>query len=157
MKKRGKKAVDLSGKRFGKLVVLESAKRPDEAKNRETYWLCQCDCGNTKIIRKGSLTLEGTKSCGCHKENMIYKIKDLTGEKFNRLTVIKRVVYTEGIRQGTTHWLCRCDCGKTTVVSGKSLKKGTTKSCGCYRSESFRKIFYKRTAPIIDFKKDEVQ
>lgn len=88
---------------------------------------------------------------------MVYKIKDLSGQKFGRLTVIKRVVYPEGIRQGKTHWLCKCDCGKTTVVAAKSLKKGTTKSCGCLRSESFRRIFYKRPAFVVNFKTGEVR
>jgi len=156
MEKRGKKVNDLSGKRFGKLVVLEQTERPKGVKNRETYWLCQCDCGNKKAIRRGGLISEEVKSCGCHKENTVYKIKDLTEKKFGRLTVMKRVVYTEGIRKGTTYWLCQCDCGKRIVVRGKSLKNGTTKSCGCFRSESFRKIFYNKPAFIINFKTDEV-
>jgi hypothetical protein len=85
------------------------------------------------------------------------KIKDLSGEKFNRLTVIKRMVYTEGKRYGKAHWLCQCDCGRNTIVLGTSLTSGKTKSCGCYRSESFKKIFTKRPAFIVNFKTGEVR
>lgn len=55
------------------------------------------------------------------------KLIDLTGQKFNSLTVIKRV---ENIGKKTA-WLCKCDCGKEIIVKGEYLRNGTTKSCGC--------------------------
>lgn len=55
------------------------------------------------------------------------KLKDLTGQKFGRLTVIMR---TENIGSKTA-WLCKCDCGKKTVVSGSNLHNGHVRSCGC--------------------------
>ena len=58
-------------------------------------------------------------------------IIDLTGKKFGRLTVIKRVA-NKGKR---ARWLCKCECGKTIEVQGTNLKSGNTKSCGCYKSE----------------------
>ena len=52
---------DLTGKRFGKLTVL---KKSDKS-NRRLYWVCQCDCGNTTIV-KGDVLRQGLqKSCGC--------------------------------------------------------------------------------------------
>lgn len=39
---------DLSGKRFGKLVVTE--KQPSVAHGQHALWKCQCDCGNTAIV-----------------------------------------------------------------------------------------------------------
>lgn len=57
---------------------------------------------------------------------------DLTGKVFNRLTVVKRV---ENNKQGRAMWLCRCECGKTSVVTTSSLLNGKTKSCGCYCKE----------------------
>lgn len=57
---------------------------------------------------------------------------DLTGEKFGRLTVLER---TDNNKHGDVMWLCKCECGKNTVVSNSRLKKGITKSCGCYRAE----------------------
>lgn len=56
---------------------------------------------------------------------------DLTGLQFGRLTVIKPSCST---RNGVK-WECWCACGKTTVVFGASLRKGLTKSCGCYHSD----------------------
>ena len=58
------KAKDLSGQRFGRLVVLE---RSGTTKHRNTIWLCQCDCGNTKEVQKPNLTSGDIKSCGCLK------------------------------------------------------------------------------------------
>ena len=53
--------IDLTGKRFGKLIVL---RRDNDAIGRGTCWICQCNCGNTKSITTQSLS-NGTKSCGC--------------------------------------------------------------------------------------------
>lgn len=60
------------------------------------------------------------------------KIKDLTGLKFNRLTVV-HLVGTDA--RGKAEWECRCDCGKTKVTNATNLKTGNTKSCGCLHSE----------------------
>lgn len=62
------------------------------------------------------------------------KIQDLTGQKFKRLTVIKRV---ENDKWGTSQWLCECDCGsgKEVIARANSLKNGDTGSCGCLRKE----------------------
>lgn len=57
---------------------------------------------------------------------------ELTGEKFGRLTVIRRV---ESNRKGNTQWLCLCDCGNETVAVGYTLKNGNKKSCGCLQRE----------------------
>lgn len=58
---------DLTGQKFGRLTVL---KRADNGKNKQSYWLCLCDCGNKKIVRRDSLISNKTISCGClQKEN----------------------------------------------------------------------------------------
>ena len=62
------------------------------------------------------------------------KTDDLTGKTFERLTVLYRVE-----DKGNAHrWLCKCKCGNTKIISGASLKYGTTKSCGCLRREMMR-------------------
>jgi hypothetical protein len=55
------KAIDLKGQKFGKLLVKEFAGH----KNNIRHWLCLCDCGNEKVIRRDHLTKGYTKSCGC--------------------------------------------------------------------------------------------
>lgn len=57
-------------------------------------------------------------------------ILDLAGKKFNRLTV-KSFAYCKG---GNSYWNCVCECGKYYIAKGSSLKRGNTKSCGCYKS-----------------------
>lgn len=59
---------------------------------------------------------------------------DLTGRKFNRLTVIQRVERTPGDRQ-SVRWECECTCGTIKVVVGSSLTGGKTQSCGCLARE----------------------
>ena len=56
------------------------------------------------------------------------KFIDLTGHKFNRLTVIERM---PNAPKGKTVWKCQCDCGNITIVRGSNLKTGQVKSCGC--------------------------
>lgn len=52
---------DLTGQRFGRLLVVSRA----ESKNGRTCWNCLCDCGNTCIVRKSELLSGDTQSCGC--------------------------------------------------------------------------------------------
>lgn len=60
--------MSLVGQRFGRLVVKEF---DHLEKNRGSYWKCQCDCGNKKIILRTDLLNHHTISCGCYaKENM---------------------------------------------------------------------------------------
>ena len=63
------------------------------------------------------------------------KLIDLTGMRFNRLTVIKRA-YSINKR---TLWVCRCDCGKEITVESYNLRNGHTLSCGCYQKEATSK------------------
>ena len=61
---RGKKsAIDITGRRFGKLVALERIPPPD--RNKHTKWTCLCDCGNTVNVDLGNLMSGKSKSCGC--------------------------------------------------------------------------------------------
>ena len=58
------------------------------------------------------------------------KIDDISGKKFNKLTVIERM---KSSKSGKAMWKCRCDCGNYTIVSGSNLKTGGVKSCGCLK------------------------
>lgn len=51
---------DLTGQRFSRLVALQRA-----ASRNGARWLCECDCGNKKIVAAGNLRCGGTQSCGC--------------------------------------------------------------------------------------------
>ena len=57
---------DLTGKRFGRLVVLREVDLENpEANGNSRGWLCQCDCGKQIVSTQKKLELNGTKSCGC--------------------------------------------------------------------------------------------
>lgn len=64
-------------------------------------------------------------------------IKNIIGQKFNRLLVLE---FVEVIDHKSV-WKCRCDCGNIKNISGADLKSGNTKSCGCY----FKEIAGKQT------------
>lgn len=58
--------------------------------------------------------------------------KDVAGQRFGRLTVIRYSHSAPGPR-AAAFWLCRCDCGKKTVIQGRHLRSGNSMSCGCAR------------------------
>jgi len=62
---------------------------------------------------------------------------DLTGQRFGRLTVIERAEdYVSPKGSHSVSWLCQCDCGCTKKVTGNSLKRRNTRSCGCLCKET---------------------
>lgn len=66
--------------------------------------------------------------------------KDLTGQVFERLTVIgfdSWKVQPSGIRKGL--WLCACECGNTLTVQQSNLLRNHTLSCGCYLEDKITK------------------
>lgn len=52
---------------------------------------------------------------------------DLSGNRYGRLVVLSFL--------GSRKWICLCDCGNKKILLSTSLRRGTTKSCGCYRRE----------------------
>ena len=122
------KLIDLTGKKYGKLLVLSRGPNADD-KRKTIRWWCICDCNLDKkiLVRKENLKRDNP-SCGCTKVN------DLTNKRFGKLLVIKRV---ENNKEGRARWLCKCDCGKPKIITGKRLnaKKDPTRSCGCLASE----------------------
>lgn len=61
--------------------------------------------------------------------------RDLTGQKFGRWTVLNHA----GKKYAEQFWLCQCDCGTKRILIGGTLKKGSSKSCGCYSKEQSTK------------------
>ena len=62
------KRIDLYGKKFGKLTVLD---RAENSNNGHARWLCICECGNKTIVTSDSLRSGKTVSCGCHGKQML--------------------------------------------------------------------------------------
>lgn len=66
--------------------------------------------------------------------------KDLTGQIFNRLTVLKKV---KALSKASAYWECKCECENISIVSGAKLKLGATKSCGCYKTSLIKLVNFK--------------
>lgn len=117
---------DLTGMEFGRLRVL--------GKGSDGRWLCRCSCGKLHKSTSKNL-LGGTKSCGCLRIECAIKcgescLVDLSGKKFGAWTVVGRAVQAQ-TKHGDTLWECLCGCGARRVITGGSLSRGDTKSCGC--------------------------
>lgn len=69
------------------------------------------------------------------------KIKNLTGQKFGRLTATRP---TKKRKNGCVIWLCRCSCGRATEVRSQHLLGGRVHSCGCLRKERARQRLFER-------------
>lgn len=127
---------NLQGQRFGSLTVIKRIE--DKIANSGkpvTQWLCKCDCGKETIATTQRLTTGHTTSCGCKvKQNKGSHFEDLTGQRFNRLTVIRYLDKSERTVR-TYNWLCQCDCGKTVKANANKLKNGLQQSCGCLKEE----------------------
>jgi hypothetical protein len=112
-----RKAIDLMGGRFGKLVALECV----GSAHRQRLWRCACECGREAVVAASNLRGGNTKSCGCFSPAVILD------QRFGMLRVLECV----GAGCGSRRWRCACDCGKQTVVTGSNLLSGHTRSCGC--------------------------
>jgi len=58
---------DLTGQRFGRLLVIRKVEHPDKKNSR---WLCRCDCGSEKDVRASHLKSGNVQSCGCFAREM---------------------------------------------------------------------------------------
>ena len=116
------KFIDEIGNTYGRLTVIGRAPN----KNYRASWICRCQCGNEITVIGKDLRSGHTTSCGCYAKEI--SVKDLTGQRFNSLVVIKRAG-TDKNRNAL--WECLCDCGNTVIVSSKLLRSNHKLSCGC--------------------------
>lgn len=114
---------DLTGKRFGNLIALESFNR-----GNKVIWKCKCDCGKFNEVSSSDLLGGHSKSCGC---SHLSTLDNLIGQTFGKLTVIE---YAGSEKGRAALWKCKCECGNFTIVRANSLRQGITKSCGCLKS-----------------------
>lgn len=56
---------DLTGRPYGRLTVLGLSTYRGNSKKGETFWICECDCGEIIDVRGTDLKKNHTKSCGC--------------------------------------------------------------------------------------------
>lgn len=125
--------IDLTGQRFGELLVIEQAPAIiyPSGKRSSSRWLCRCSCGRT-LISLGS-NLKRTTSC---KKCFASRILDLTGMRFGHLTAMSRDLTHR--TNNKVSWICKCDCGAIKTIASNSLRTGNSKSCGCSQVELAR-------------------
>ena len=153
---------DLTGEVFGKLTVIRRADDFISANgHRHIQWLCECVCGEQRVIKGASLSAGYNKSCGCsqygdgdtkrmwqeytellsnQKSNSVdeqpkpvgRKRKDSSGQTFGWLTALH---HGEDVvfKSGKTEttWHCKCRCDNTLDVITSRLSRGEVVSCGC--------------------------
>jgi len=116
---------ELEGQRFGKLIVLKRL----EKINHRSRWLVKCDCGNEFGVYQAGLLAKNkpTRMCKkCARKLVGEKnLNDLTGQKFGKWTVLKRV--KENSKR--VKYLCRCECGAEHIVLGTTLSSGESTKC----------------------------
>lgn len=132
------KGKDLTGRRFGKLTVLE---KTDQRIRSAVVWRCRCDCGNEILVESRRLKPGVIYSCGC--EPSPYDgVKDLTGYRFGKLLVKGKS--GNKAKDGNPLWLCQCDCGKEIETTKRKLITGGMRSCGCGRTPPLKQWIGKR-------------
>lgn len=140
-------ALDLTGKKFGKLTALQ--RLPNQG--RRTIWECKCECGNIVSVRTENLRSGHTTSCGCKTREPSKRFIDLTGLQFGEWTVLAKAARE-------SYWKCRCSCGVEREVYAPSLKKGVSLSCGHLSKNQIRKPIignrYGKLIVLSQFKKD---
>ncbi len=73
--------IDLTGKVFGKLTVLQR----DKTVNKRTKWLCKCECGNEISVEAYNLKTGHTQSCGCFQKEATSTASKTHGKTHTRL------------------------------------------------------------------------
>lgn len=87
-------------------------------------WICKCKCGNNRTTTENSLLKGYAKSCGCLQRNKNYG--NLTGQQFNKLTIIEPAFSNRGNKA----YKCRCACGNEVILETSDIITGNNKSCG---------------------------
>lgn len=122
------KAVDLTGKRYGRLLVLKR-EGTGTGKSKYATWLCKCDCGNLAVRTSKNLQIGYNSGCDkCRRTK-----EDLSGKRFGKLMVVSK----SGNKNRNVYWKCLCDCGNEIEVKTAELNRATTISCGCYSKKRF--------------------
>lgn len=145
-----RKKIDLTGKRFGRLVVVRET---DERCGSSVIWQCACDCGHASKVPSTSLITGNTKSCGCLQKEQVTNLNksDISGQIYGRLTAIHPTERRDA--SGSIVWKCECSCGNMSHVSVGALKNGSTQSCGCLSLEVKRELGKESILKVHDFNK----
>lgn len=124
---------DMTGQVFGLWTVLSFL----DVRNENSRWLCRCECGTERAVWGNQLRCGRSTGCGCKRlaasrVRTPHNFADLTAQRFGSLVVVERHGTADKTR---ATWLCRCDCGGTSVVRTLDLRAGKATTCGCSHGE----------------------
>lgn len=119
------KKIDLTGQKFGRLIVIEDD--GTRTKGKQVKWRCRCECGNLKHVKGSHLKDGRIKSCGClNDEKRRERYKDMSGFSNKAFDVLERD-HSDNQR---VYWRCKCKkCGEEVVLNTNQIHN--YKSCGC--------------------------
>lgn len=136
---------DLTGKKFGRLTVI---KRVGDKK--QTQYLCECECGNKKIVYASNLLRGKSISCGCYRKEKLHndRVKILKpGTKIGRLTILEYL----GQKQHNGMYKVQCTCGAISIVLKSDIEKSTYSSpicCSRRKNKIESKIYKNNTTGV---------
>lgn len=129
----GKTVIDITGQRFGRLTVL--GRDMTKVAEGKTFWVCECDCGNTLSVFKGHLTTGHTVSCkkkGAHTESdswrhrvwadSVKEFHDHTCQKCGKFSSGKEI-HAHHILSFTAHENLRYDVGNGACLCEECHKR----------------------------------
>ena len=125
-----KNCIDETNKIYGSLTVLYPI-RPEGS--RKIQWHCICKCGK-EIDCYGSDLRSGKRtSCGSHCNSVI---EEKIGAIYGFLTILEKDPRpARDFADNCIHYICECQlCGSIKSISGRNLRNGNSKSCGCSES-----------------------
>lgn len=117
------KTIDLTGQRFGKLLVIKKDESIIPKSGRHARWICQCDCGNIVSVQSNHLRAGDTTACSLACKNRIPN-----GSQFGKLTVIE-MTNERAKNGGAVLYKCQCDCGNIELVSSTELRANRKFHC----------------------------
>ena len=124
---------NIVGNRYGELIVI-GLLTPLNGRSR---CLVICDCGIKKEVDTKNLLSGNTKTCGHTHTDSANNTVDIIGLRYGKLVVIRR----SETEKNRARWVCKCDCGKYCTVTGKTLRDGKKRSCGCLRGSMLTDTF----------------
>lgn len=122
-----KTRIDVTGQTFNRLTAISYI--------GNGLYNCKCICGSSIKASSYQLRRGKIKSCGCLNKEMARingrknkskkLLKDLSGQIFDRLTVIRYI--------GKRYFECKCICRVVKNIRGDHLTSNIIKSCGCLK------------------------
>lgn len=121
------------GDKFGRWTVIEEV----EKRGSTRYFLCECSCDKKtrREVKIWTLRNGTSKSCGCYHKEKVSNSDDIIGLVYGKLTIIKELERNKNGRKVLAQ--CSCD-GNIGEYWLDSLKRGSTKSCGCIKTGPIR-------------------